>query len=213
MIRLKQCVIVEGKYDKQKLSRLIDAVILTTDGFRIFRDREKRKLIQILAEKNGLLILTDSDKAGFLIRRHIKGLVPPDRITNVYIPEIRGKEKRKAAPSKEGLLGVEGLPDEVIREALERAGVHTEQPEEETASSEQTDKTAAVFPKITKLDFYRDGLSGRNGSARMRDKICIELNLPHYMTANSLLDILNATMTLPEYQALIKKVQSSSASN
>lgn len=189
MISLRQCVIVEGKYDKQKLSRLVDATVLTTDGFRIFRDREKRLLVQRLAEKNGIIILTDSDSAGFLIRRHIKSFVPAERIINVYIPEILGKERRKPSPSKEGLLGVEGMADEILLKALERAGV--------------TCPRGAGGPKISKLDLFDDGLSGGPDSGAMRQRLLKKLGLPHYITANSLLEILNASMTPEEYRALV----------
>ena len=193
MISLRQCVIVEGKYDKQRLSRLVDATIIETDGFRIFRDREKRLLIQRLAEKNGIIILTDSDSAGFLIRRHIKSLVPPDRIINVYIPAILGKERRKPSPSKEGLLGVEGMEDESLLKAFEQAGV--------------TCVPAVSGPKITKLDLYEDGLSGRPGSSVLRQRLLKRLGLPHYITANSLLAFLNASMTLEEYRALVAELR------
>ncbi len=189
MISLKQCIIVEGKYDKQKLSRLVDATILATDGFRIFRDKEKRLLIRRLAAQNGIIILTDSDHAGFLIRQHIKGLVPAEQITNVYIPEILGKERRKPAPSKEGLLGVEGVADELLLEALEQAGVfHAE---------------TRATPKLTKLNLYQDGLSGTADSSRRRQRLLQKLNLPHYLTANALLELINATMTPEEYHALV----------
>ena len=193
MISLRQCIIVEGKYDKQRLSRLVDATIIETDGFRIFRDREKRLLIQSLAEKNGIIILTDSDSAGFLIRRHIKSLVPPDRITNVYIPAILGKERRKPLPSKEGLLGVEGMEDEVLLKAFEQAGI---------VCGER-----APGPRIEKLDLYQDGLSGRPGSGAMRQRLLKRLGLPHYITANSLLALLNASMTLEEYRTLVTELR------
>ena len=171
----------------------MDATIIETDGFRIFRDREKRLLIQRLAEKNGIIILTDSDSAGFLIRRHIKGLVPTDRITNVYIPAILGKERRKPLPSKEGLLGVEGMEDEVLLKAFEQAGI---------VCGER-----APGPRIEKLDLYQDGLSGRPGSDAMRQRLLKRLGLPHYITANSLLALLNASMTLEEYRTLVTELR------
>lgn len=126
MIKLKQAVIVEGKYDKAKLSSLVDATIVTTDGFDVFRDREKLAYIRALAEKNGVIILTDSDAAGFRIRAHIAGAVDPEKITHVYIPDIFGKERRKTQPSAEGKLGVEGMPAGVLLDALRRAGVAVE---------------------------------------------------------------------------------------
>lgn len=196
MISLKQCVIVEGKYDKQRLKGLIDATILSTEGFRIFRDKEKRLLIQTLAKQHGLIILTDSDSAGFLIRNHIKGLVSPEQITNVYIPEICGKEKRKPAPSKEGLLGVEGMEDTVLLEAFRQAGITTEQGKKNVR-------------RITKLDLYEAGFSGGENSAKLRQALLKEQNLPHYITANALLDILNATMDYEAFQALTIKIKTS----
>ena len=126
MIQLKEAVIVEGKYDKMKLSQFIDGVIIETSGFQIFKSEQKREYIKKLAETCGIVILTDSDRAGFLIRNHIKSFVPRERIKNAYIPEIRGKERRKAKYSKEGLLGVEGMSPEVITEALQRCGVSAE---------------------------------------------------------------------------------------
>lgn len=196
MISLKQCVIVEGKYDKQRLKGLIDATILSTEGFRIFRDKEKRLLIQTLAKQHGLIILTDSDSAGFLIRNHIKGLVPPEQITNVYIPEICGKEKRKPAPSKEGLLGVEGMEDTVLLEAFRQAGITAEQGKKNVR-------------RITKLDLYEAGFSGGENSAKLRQALLKEQNLPHYITANALLDLLNATMDYEAFQALTIKIKTS----
>lgn len=196
MISLKQCVIVEGKYDKQKLQGLIDATILSTEGFRIFKDKEKRLLIQKMAEKNGLIILTDSDSAGFLIRNHIKGLVPPKQMINIYIPEIFGKEKRKPVPSKEGLLGVEGMKDEVLLKAFEKAGVTAQ-------------KKASKIRKITKLDLYEAGFSGTENSAQLRQALLKELALPHYITANALLDILNATLDFDSFLELTEKIKAS----
>ncbi|MDD6235759.1 MAG: DUF4093 domain-containing protein [Clostridiales bacterium] len=193
MIKLTQCVIVEGKYDKQKLSRILDATILATNGFRIFKDREKRRLIQTLAAQNGIIILTDSDSAGFQIRNHIKSFVPAEQITNVYIPEIAGKEKRKTEASKEGLLGVEGIPDEIIIAALAQAGI----------TPEQKTQTGS---KITKLDLYQDGFSGKPNSTAYRKRLLQYLNLPHYMTANSILEIINATMSAEGYHRMVKNI-------
>ncbi len=194
MISLKQCVIVEGKYDKQKLQGLIDATILSTEGFRIFKDQEKRLLIRTMAEKNGLIVLTDSDRAGFLIRNHIKGLVPSEKITNVYIPEIRGKEKRKPTVSKEGLLGVEGIEDAVLIKAFEQAGI--------TASP-----TVSPTRRITKLDLYEAGLSGSPNSSKLRQALLKELALPHYITSNAMLDILNAMLCYEDFMNLIHQIK------
>ena len=197
MISLKQCVIVEGKYDKQRLEQLVDAVIIQTDGFRIFKDREKRLLIRSLAEKNGLLILTDSDSAGFIIRNHIKSFVPASLITNVYIPQLIGKEKRKTVPSKEGLLGVEGMDDAVLLDALRRAGV---------AAGAAGAADSAGRRKVTKLDLYEKGFSGSQNSAKYRQVLLKRLGLPSYMTANALLEVINSAMDFDSFETLAKEI-------
>lgn len=194
MISLKQCVIVEGKYDKQRLEQLVDAVIIPTDGFRIFKDREKRLLIRSLAEKNGLLILTDSDSAGFIIRNHIKSFVPASLITNVYIPQLIGKEKRKTVPSKEGLLGVEGMDDAEI------AGCSFTEPELRRRCC------SAGRRKVTKLDLYEKGFSGSQNSAKYRQVLLKRLGLPSYMTANALLEVINSAMDFDSFETLAKEI-------
>lgn len=191
MITLRQAVIVEGRYDKIRLSSLLDATILETNGFRIFKDKEKLALIRALAHKRGIVILTDSDTAGFRIRRYLQGAIPKEDHQNLYhayIPEILGKEKRKNAPSKAGTLGVEGMPSQVLMDALKRAGVLTNQSQ---PSNEPN--------PITKLDFYEDGLTGRENSAALRALLMARLSLPHYLSANALLEVLRATMTREEY--------------
>ncbi len=193
MITLKQCVIVEGKYDQQKLEGLIDATILSTNGFRIFQDREKRLLIKRLAAENGLIILTDSDSAGFLIRNHIKGLVPPEQVTHLYIPEILGKEKRKAVPSKEGLLGVEGMDDALLLEIFRKSGIN----------AEPTDPNVR---KITKYDLYETKLSGSPNSNLYRKALLRQLNLPQYITTNALLQLLNTMMNYDRFAELANQV-------
>lgn len=191
MIKINEAIIVEGKYDKIKLSSFIDGLIITTDGFSIFKDKEKRELIRTLAQKRGILILTDSDGAGFVIRNHIKGFVPNERIKNAYIPEILGKEKRKTKPSKEGTLGVEGISKEEIIKALEKCGVFGEEKSEEE--------------KITKIDLYEAGLYGRDDSVQKRDEIKKKLNLPSKLSANAFLDVLNFLMTKEEFLKIMKK--------
>lgn len=191
MIKLKQAVIVEGKYDKIKLSSFIDALIIETGGFRIFKDKEKRALLNILAEKNGLVIITDSDSAGFLIRNHIKNIVKNKNIINVYIPEILGKEKRKKAFSKEGLLGVEGIEEDIIIKSLEKYGVLGE-------------KTSSKKELVTKADLFTDGLSGNENSSEKRKIIYENLSVPKYISTNSFLDIINSIMTKEEYKKMIK---------
>lgn len=186
MIKLKQAVIVEGKYDKIKLKSIIDAPIITTDGFGIFKNREKMALIKSLAQKRGIIIMTDSDSAGFMIRKKICGSVNSGRILNVYIPDIFGKERRKAHSSKEGKLGVEGVPKDVILTALKRAGV----------TSTESVKSGG---QITKADLFELGLSGRPNSAQKRLALLKSLNLPENMTANSLLEVLNIFFTKEEF--------------
>lgn len=182
MIKLKQAVIVEGKYDKIKLSQIIDAPIIQTDGFGIFKDKELQKLIRMLAEKDGIIVLTDSDSAGFVIRNFIGSTVDSSKITNVYIPDIFGKERRKTEASKEGKLGVEGVPDSVIIEALERAGVTCE-------------KSESPVRPITKQDLYELGFSGRQDSALKRQSLLKFYNLPSRLTTNSLVKVLNLITT------------------
>ena len=182
MIKLKQAVIVEGKYDKIKLSQIIDAPIIQTDGFGIFKDKELQKLIRMLAEKDGIIVLTDSDSAGFVIRNFIGSTVDSSKITNVYIPDIFGKERRKTEASKEGKLGVEGVPDSVIIEALERAGVTCE-------------KSDSIVRPITKQDLYELGFSGRQDSATKRQSLLKFYNLPSRLTTNSLVKVLNLITT------------------
>lgn len=195
MIKLKQAVIVEGKYDKAKLSSLVDATIVTTDGFDVFRDREKLAYIRALAEKNGIIILTDSDAAGFRIRAHIAGTVDPGRITHVYIPDILGKERRKAQPSAEGKLGVEGMPSDVLLDALRRAGV---------AIEGESPAQAGNGAPVTKSDLVEWGLSGGQDSAERRRRALQKLGLPARMNANAMLSAVNALYTRDEFRAFIE---------
>lgn len=193
MIKLKEAVIVEGKYDKIKLSSLVDGLIITTDGFGIFKDREKRELIKTLAKKRGIIILTDSDSAGFLIRSHIKGFVSEGEIKNVFIPDVFGKEKRKSAPSKEGKLGVEGMDRELLENALKKAGIVEE-------------KTNPNAKKVLKSDLFEDGISGGADSKAKRTRLLKELGLPERMSANALLEIVNALYSFEEYKAAVSRI-------
>ena len=192
-IKIDQAVIVEGKYDKIKLSALIDAVIITTDGFRIFKDEEISDLIRRYAETTGIVILTDSDAAGFRIRGHIKSICPEGKITNLYIPDIFGKEKRKAEPSKEGKLGVEGIDIGVLAKLFERAGI--------TSDKKRTEEP------ITAQDLYELGLSGGADSSRLRRRIAAELALPERITAKGLLDAANTLYTRKEFFDTVTKVK------
>ncbi len=190
MIKIKQAVIVEGKYDKIRLSNIIDATIICTDGFRVFKNRDTADLIKALAQKCGIVILTDSDKAGQMIRKYLEKIASGGEIVSVYLPPVKGKEKRKNTPSSEGLLGVEGTEDEVIIEALKRAGV----------TGEKTDKKGR---EITKADLFALGLSGTSGANKAREELCEFLGLPT-LPANSLLSVLNS---LYGYDGFINEVK------
>lgn len=191
MHSVREVIVVEGRYDKNALSQVVDAVIIETSGFGIFNDAEKRKLLQTMAEARGLIVLTDSDGAGFMIRNYIKGCVDPKLVKHAYIPDIYGKERRKSAPSREGKLGVEGMKPQVLLDALMRAGA--------TFDDEENKKAA---PRISKADMYARGLSGRDGSAEKRARLIKQLGLPERLTADGLLDVLNATMSREEFQAI-----------
>ncbi|MBQ2443703.1 MAG: DUF4093 domain-containing protein [Clostridia bacterium] len=195
MIEIKEAVIVEGKYDKMRLKGILNSVIVETGGFRLFKDNEKLSLIKNLAEKQGIVILTDSDSAGFVIRNHLKSAVSPDKIKNAYIPTIQGKEKRKSKPSKEGLLGVEGIDEKELLLSLQRAGATIEN------SAETSDNNSK--PKISKSDLYKLGLSGHDNSSILRKKLLKHLNLPEYITANALCELLSS---LYDFEKLKEKV-------
>ena len=193
MIEIKEAVIVEGKYDKMRLKGILNSVIVETGGFRLFKDNEKLSLIKNLAEKQGIVILTDSDSAGFVIRNHLKSAVSPDKIKNAYIPTIQGKEKRKSKPSKEGLLGVEGIDEKELLLYLQRAG----------ATIKNSSETSNNKPKISKSDLYKLGLSGHDNSSILRKKLLKHLNLPEYITANALCELLSS---LYDFEKLKEKV-------
>lgn len=187
MISVKEVIVVEGRYDRNTLSQVFDAVIVETSGFGVFNDREKLALLRRLAEARGLVVLTDSDGAGFVIRNFLKGAIDPALVKQAYIPDIAGRERRKRAPSKEGKLGVEGMKPEVLIEALRRAGA--------TLGGEEPARRAGG---ITKATLYELGLSGGPGSAEKRRALLKELDLPEKLSANALLDVLNALYTEAE---------------
>ncbi len=184
MIKINEAIIVEGKYDKIKLSSIVDAVIITTNGYGIFKDAEKLALIRYYAKKTGIIILTDSDSAGMKIRNFIKGAVKNGRIINVYVPDIFGKEKRKDKPSAEGKLGVEGISPELLRAAFKKSGI---------TSSERVNE-----PDIDNFTLYDLGLSGGNNSRQLRIKLQKNLGLPELMSASSLIEVLNTMMDADE---------------
>ena len=191
MHSVKEVIVVEGRYDKNTLSQVVDAVIIETSGFGIFNDAQKQKLLRTMAQARGLVVLTDSDGAGFVIRNFIKGCVDPACVKHAYIPDVYGKERRKAAPSKEGKLGVEGMRPQVLLDALIRAGATVdERPAAESAAW------------ITKADMYKCGLSGGTGSREKRAALIKRLDLPEMLSADALLDVLNAIMTREEFFAL-----------
>lgn len=190
MIHIAQAIVVEGKYDKIKLSSILDAVILVTDGFRIFRDPEKMALIQYYARTTGVIVLTDSDRAGFQIRNYLKGAVRDGKLYHVYIPDIYGKEHRKEKPSAEGKLGVEGIRKDVLLEAFAKAGV-------------LTDEVPEKADPITRYDLYELGLSGGADSKARRKALQKRLGLPDLLSAASLLEVLNTMMTRQELQQLL----------
>lgn len=194
MIKVKQAVIVEGKYDKIKLSSIIDGLIITTDGFSVFKNKDKIELIKKLAEKDGVIILTDSDSAGFKIRSYIKSCTQNGRVINIYIPDIFGKEKRKTALSKEGKLGVEGIPSDIIIEAFKKAGVSAD------------DISRGSKEEITRIMLFEDGFIGTEGSENKRKKLLKYLSLPQMLSTNGLLEILNTMFTIDEYRKAVTEI-------
>lgn len=194
MIKVDRVVVVEGRYDKNTLSQVIDGLIIETNGFGIFSDSEKLELLRRLAEKRGLLILTDSDAAGFQIRNYLKGAIDPDLVKHAYIPDIFGKEKRKCTPSKEGKLGVEGMSPEILKEVLKNAGALA------------PDFWSHGEP-ITGADLYEYGFSGRENSNEKRLALKKRLDLPERLSSKALLDVLNGLMSREEFLALAEEMK------
>ena len=195
MVKIKEAILVEGRYDKNTLSQIVDAPILETAGFGIFKDKKQMALLRQVAEKRGLIVFTDSDGAGFVIRNHIKSAIPGKFLKHAYIPDIVGKEKRKAAPGKEGKLGVEGMSREIILEALRRSGATIEG--EESSSSHQ----------ITKQDLMELGLSGSADASQKRLALLKKLNLPEHLSPNAMLQALNLLLTLEELETILQEVK------
>lgn len=184
---LPYTIVVEGKYDKIKLSSILDAVIIQTDGFAVFKDKEKQALIRKAALTNGIIIATDSDSAGFKLRSFIRSIAKDAVIINLYIPQLEGREKRKITPSKEGFLGVEGIAAEKLRNLFK----------EYSRPRKENEK------KITKADFFQDGLSGGANSSQRRKKLLKQLDLPVYLSANSLIEVINSFLGYEEYKKII----------
>ena len=193
MICIREAIIVEGRYDKNTLAQVVDAPILETSGFGIFHDSQRLALLRRLAETRGIIVLTDSDGAGFVIRNYLKGTLPRDCVWHAYIPDVEGKESRKRRPGKEGKLGVEGMPPEVLLEALRRAGA--------TIEGEDAPLPGA---RITKADLYAAGLTGGADSRAARQRLLTQLDLPEHLSTNALLEVLNALMTREAFQNLYK---------
>ena len=192
MVKIKEAIVVEGRYDKNTLSQIVDAPILETAGFGIFKDKQQMSLLRRVAETRGLIVFTDSDGAGFVIRNHIKSAIPARFLKHAYIPDIFGKERRKAAPGKEGKLGVEGMKPEIIIEALRRAGATIE------------GERAVSGSQITKQDLMELGLSGGADASAKRLALLKKLDLPEHMSANAMLQALNLLLTTEELYELVR---------
>ncbi len=192
-LKIREAILVEGRYDKNTLSQIVDAPILETGGFQIFKDKKQMALLRQAAQKRGLIVFTDPDGAGFVIRNHIKSAIPGEFLKHAYVPDILGKERRKAAPGKEGKLGVEGMQRDVILAALRNAGATIE------------GETAPVSAAITKQDMMELGLSGGPGSSEKRQALMKKLNLPEHMSPNALLQALNLLCTIEELTRLVEE--------
>ena len=191
MVKIREAIVVEGRYDKNTLSQIVDATILETSGFGIFKDKQQMKLLRRVAQVRGLIVFTDSDGAGFVIRNHLKSAIPSQYLKHAYIPDVYGKERRKAAPGKEGKLGVEGMTRDVILDALRKAGA--------TIEGESTQRTT----QITKQDLMELGLSGGKDSSAKRLALLKKLDLPEHMSANAMLQALSLLYTLDELKEII----------
>ena len=193
-VRIKEAIVVEGRYDKHALSQVVDTVIVETAGFGIFKDGERLELLRRLAQRRGLIVLTDSDGAGFVIRNHLKGAVDPALVKHAYVPEVYGKERRKRAPGKEGKLGVEGMPPQVLLDALRRAGA---------TFLDEGEASQGPREVWTPAGLYLLGLTGRPDAARRRQRLLERLELPRHMNTGALLAVLNALYTREEIEGLL----------
>ena len=195
MVKIKEAIVVEGRYDKNTLSQIVDAPILETSGFGIFKDKQQMALLRRIAETKGLIVFTDSDGAGFVIRNYLKSAIPSHQLKHAYIPDIAGNERRKSAPGKEGKLGVEGMTGDVILESLRRAGATIEGEEAHSAN------------QITKQDLMELGLSGGPDASARRLKLLKELRLPERMSPNAMLQALNLLYTLEELTTIVESME------
>ena len=194
MLKIREAIVVEGRYDKNTLAQIVDAPILETKGFGLFKDPKQLELLRSVAKKRGLIVLTDSDGAGFVIRNHIKSAIPAKYLKHAYIPDVAGKEKRKAAPGKEGKLGVEGMSPEVLLAALKNAGATIE-----------GESMARENDQITKQDFVEFGLSGGLNASERRKRLQNRLHLPEHMSANALLQALNLLLSREELAEIVRE--------
>ena len=193
-ITLRETIIVEGRYDRIRLGAFIASPIIETGGFRVFKDKEKQELIRAVAARRGILVMTDVDSAGFVIRNFLRGIVPSESILHAYIPTVKGKERRKPEASKEGLLGVEGLDRDALLNAIRISGAHIE--------GEASSSGGAV----TKSDFYDYGLTGSENAARHREEVLRSLGLPRYLSANAMISAINCLFTKDEFEAYLSRL-------
>lgn len=196
MLKIKEAIVVEGRYDQNTLSQLVDTLIIPTQGFGIFKDPEKAALLRRVARARGIIVLTDSDGAGFVIRNHLKGILPPEQVKHAYIPDLFGKERRKRTPGKEGKLGVEGMRPEVLERCLRAAGATILGEEEQEQPRRH----------ITKLDLYQDGFSGGPDSAARRQALLRRLELPEHLTAKALPQVLDSLLTYEQYKEIVDQL-------
>ena len=192
MIKIREAIVVEGRYDQNTLSQVVDAPILKTSGFGIMKDKQQLELLRRVADARGLIVFTDSDGAGFVIRNFLKGAIPAEKLKHAYIPDVYGKERRKSTPGKEGKLGVEGMPPDVIIDALRKAGATIE-----------GESLSVKRDGITKVDMFYLGLSGNPDSKQKRLALMKRLNLPEHMSSNALLQVLNLLYTKDEICRLV----------
>ena len=190
-LRLKSPIVVEGKYDKIKLSSIIDSRIIVLDGFGVFKDNEKHDMLRRIADVSGLIVLTDSDGGGLVIRNHLRSIISPEKLTHLYIPEVAGKERRKESPSKEGLLGVEGIDTDVLYDLL---------------LPFETESVQSDIRRVKRSDLYEDGFMGGAGSSEKRKALCRECRLPQNISSNALVEALELLYSYDEYKKILLKI-------
>ena len=190
-LRLKSPIVVEGKYDKIKLSSIIDSRIIVLDGFGVFKDKEKHDMLRRIADVSGLIVLTDSDGGGLVIRNHLRSIISPEKLTHLYIPEVAGKERRKESPSKEGLLGVEGIDTDVLYDLL---------------LPFETESVQSDIRRVKRSDLYEDGFMGGAGSSEKRKALCRECRLPQNISSNALVEALELLYSYDEYKKILLKI-------